>query len=151
VTAIQFYHLITTPLDRALPKLLEKAYAGGFRTLLVADSAERVEWLNQLLWTYDPNSFLPHGSKQDGRAEQQPILLSTALETDNNPNLLLVTNGLKPPKPEHYERILDMFDGNDPDAVAQARNRWTGYKNAGYSLSYLKQTQSGGWEQKAVA
>ena len=78
MTTIQFYHLTATPLERALPKLLEKAYGGGFTTLLVADSEEYVEHLNQLLWTYDPGSFLPHGSVKDGNVEQQPILLVTA-------------------------------------------------------------------------
>src|SRR5437870_3857428 len=74
-TKVQFYHLTATPLERALPKLLEKALAGGFRVLLVAESEERIEQLNQLLWTYDPGSFLAHGSRKDGHAEEQPILL----------------------------------------------------------------------------
>lgn len=186
MTTVQFYHLITTPLERALPKLLEKAYGGGFKTLLVAESDERVEQLNQLLWTYDPNSFLPHGSVQDGDSEQQPILLATSIEqaaaffsprlrgepergdrpahhgtigegefsppaSGGVKRLLLVTDGTLPGQPEQFERILDIFDGNTPEAVEKARSRWKEYKNSGHSLSYLRQTESGGWEQKMVA
>ena len=150
-TSVQFYHLLTTPLERALPKLLEKAYAGGFKTLLVADSEERVEQLNQLLWTYDQDSFLPHGSEKDGQAELQPILLSTRMDASPDAKLLLVTNGISADRPEAFERILDMFDGRDATVVENARTRWTTYKNASCEVTYLRQTESGGWEKKAVA
>jgi len=151
MTTVQFYHLLTTPLERALPKLLEKAYGGGFKTLLVADSEERVEQLNQLLWTYDQDSFLPHGSEKDGHKELQPILLSTHIDASPNTKLLLVTNGAQPSSPQAFERILDMFDGRDAQAVENARTRWTSYKNAGCEVTYLRQTESGGWEKKGVA
>src|SRR5262245_18463478 len=93
VANVQFYHLTTTPLERALPRLLTKAHAGGFKTLLVAESEERVEQLNQLLWTYDPGSFLPHGSIKDGNAEHQPILISTEKEALNQANMLFIVGG----------------------------------------------------------
>ena len=65
---IGFYHLLTTPLERALPRLLERARAQGYRIVVRAASPERVEHLNALLWTYDEASFLPHGSARDGNA-----------------------------------------------------------------------------------
>ena len=149
MTTIQFYHLTTTPLERALPKLLEKAYGSGLRTLLVADSEDYVEHLNQLLWTYDADSFLPHGSVKDGNAEQQLILISTAIEPANGAKLLMLTNGATPEKPDDFERIIDIFDGNDTSAVEKARTRWKSYKNSGCEIAYLKQTESGGWEKRA--
>jgi len=147
-TAIQFYHLLTTPLERALPKLLEKAYAGGFRTLLVVNSEEQADYFNQLLWTYDPNGFLPHGSMKDGNPEQQTILIVTQeilsdFPSPNKANLLLMTNNSSPEHPELFERILDVFNGNDPKATEMARLRWTSYKNNGFSVSYFRQEDSG--------
>ncbi len=149
--AVQFYHLTTTPLERALPKLLEKALERGFRVLLVAETDEKVEFRNQLLWTYDQDSFLPHGSAQDGRQDRQPILLSSTIEPLNGAKLLAVADGAIPPHPDDFERIIDLFDGTDDQAVTNARTRWTSYKNSGVSLSYMRQSASGGWEQKAVA
>ncbi len=149
MTAIQFYHLTTTPLERALPKLVEKAYGAGFKTLLVAESDARAEQLNQLLWTYDPGSFLPHGSVKDGNVEKQPILLATDTQPRNGAKLLLVTDGRTPEQPEAFERVLDMFDGNDPQAVENARARWKQYKQAGHDISYMRQTPQGGWEKAA--
>jgi len=59
---VGFYHLTRAPLERALPRLLEKAREAGYRALVVAASEERVAALDALLWTYDPASFLAHGT-----------------------------------------------------------------------------------------
>ncbi len=148
MTAISFYHLTSTPLQRALPKLLEKIVAGGHKTLVVTDSDEESERLNQLLWTYDPDSFLPHGTAKDGRAEDQPVLIAADMAPANDARMLLITCGRMAEKPEQFDRVLDMFDGNDAEAVTAARTRWAAYKNAGHMLTYQQQTASGGWEQK---
>lgn len=151
MTSIQFYHLTTTPLERALPKLLEKVVSAGYRVLLVVGSEAQAEHLNQLLWSYDPGSFLPHGMATGDKPQKQPILVSTTFDAFNKANVLMVTHGVIPPQSEVFERILDMFDGRDAEAVNLARNRWKNYKEFGLSLSYLRQTETGGWEQKTAA
>ena len=72
---IGFYHLLSTPLERALPRLLERAFAQGHRIVVRAGSSERVEYLCAALWTYEEAAFLPHGSVSDGHAARQPIWL----------------------------------------------------------------------------
>jgi DNA polymerase-3 subunit chi len=146
---IQFYHLTTSPLERALPKLLERIVAGGFKVSLVTGSAERAEQLNQLLWTYDPGSFLPHGSSADGNGEEQPIYISTAIDAPNHANVLVLSDGRSVDAPDNFERVVDMFDGTNEATLTSARARWTHYKNAGHALTYFKQTDSGGWEKAA--
>src|SRR5207244_6526903 len=84
VAEIGFYHLLATPLERALPRLLERARAQGYRILVRAASPERIEHLSALLWTYDDASFLPHGSARDGSAADQPIWLSALGENPND-------------------------------------------------------------------
>src|SRR5258708_27948288 len=78
MTEIGFYHLRTMPLERALPRIVERALAEGHRVVVIAGSAERVDHLDALLWTYDEASFLPHGCARDGNAETQPTSLPTA-------------------------------------------------------------------------
>ena len=148
MTTIQFYHLTATPLERALPKLLEKCVSGGFVTQVIAGSDDQVEHLNQLLWTYDPNSFLPHGSAKDGYVSQQPVLLATQVEAENPASILVVTDG-STPEVDRFERVLDMFDGSNPQAVEDARKRWAHYKSAGLSLTYMQQTEQGGWAARS--
>ncbi|NBO18637.1 MAG: DNA polymerase III subunit chi [Proteobacteria bacterium] len=146
---IQFYQLLTTPLDRALPKLLEKAAGSGFRTLLTASGPEQAEYLNQLLWTFDPASFLPHGVAGEGHEALQPVLISTEEAALNEAKLLVVTDGRMAQSPENYERIADIFDGRDATSLEAARLRWSQYKEKGFSMTYLRQTDNGGWDKKA--
>ena len=146
---VQFYQLLSSPLERALPKLLEKAVAADYRVLVLNESEPRLSQLNDLLWTYDPNSFLPHGMVKDGRPNDQPVLLSVDNNPENNASLVIVTDGRDIPSDAPYARLLDVFDGQNDTATQSARERWTRYKAAGCNVSYLKQTATGGWEKVA--
>ena len=149
MTEIGFYHLTRTPLERALPKLLEKVIGAGKRAVVRAGSQERVDFLNGALWTYEPASFLPHGTAQDGEAARQPIWLTAEDENPNGSQILILTDGASSNQVGEYERCLEMFDGRDQQAVEAARARWRGYKDAGHPLTYWQQTANGGWERKA--
>jgi len=147
MTEIGFYHLLTTPLDRALPRLLERARAGGYRIIVRAASAERVEHLNALLWTYDEASFLPHGAARDGNAAAQPIWLTDRDENPNGAAMLMLVDGVEADDLAPFQRCADLFDGNDEAAVAAARQRWLRAREAGHQLTYWQQTETG-WEKK---
>jgi len=151
MTEIGFYHLQRMPLERALPKLLEKVLERGLRAVVVAGSEERVEALNTALWTYEQDSFLPHGSARDGNAEAQPIWLTVEDENPNGASVLVLTDGTDSRQLERFERCVLMFDGTDEAALAAARQRWQTYKAAGHKLTYNQQTEQGGWERKAEA
>ncbi|CAA7624500.1 DNA polymerase III, chi subunit [Candidatus Terasakiella magnetica] len=149
MTQIGFYHLTRSPLEQALPKLLDKALAAGFRAVVMAGSPERVEALNDRLWTYEPESWLPHGSAKDGDAALQPIWLT---HTDENPNaatILVMCDGTASSMVATFSRCLDLFDGNDPEAVQAARERWKQWKAEGHTLIYYQQGDGGGWVEKA--
>lgn len=148
MTAIAFYHLQRWPLERALPKLLEKTLTAEKRAVVMAGSARRVESLVDLLWTYNPGSWLPHGSSRDGSPESQPVWLTTDDECPNNATFLFLTDGATSERVGDFERCFELFDGNDEAAVDAARQRWKAYKEAGHDLTYWQQTERGGWEQK---
>ena len=149
MTEIGFYHLQRTPLEKALPRLLAKALDAGMRAVVVAGSNERVEALDAALWTFDQGSFLPHGTADDGNADQQPVFLTTVEENPNGATLLVCTDGVEPAFLDSFQRCLDLFDGNDEAAVEAARERWRRLKEAGHDLAYWQQTPQGGWEKKA--
>lgn len=148
MTAISFYHLQRTSLDRALPKLLEKVLEGGHRAVVVAGSEEQVEALGTALWTYEQRSFLPHGSAADGYADRQPVYLTAADENPNGSDVLVLVDGAASANLDGFDRVLDMFDGHDAGAVDAARARWRDLKAAGHELTYWQQTERGGWERK---
>lgn len=146
---IDFYHLQKQTLEEVLPKLLEKAYATGKMIKIKVGNEDRVEFLNTFLWTYQDESFLPHGSKKDGSAEQQPIWLSAADDNPNNAALLFLTDEAEIAADiAAYERIFNIFDGNNPQALEQARGLWKTLKNAGAELHYWQQDSSGSWHEK---
>jgi DNA polymerase III subunit chi len=147
MTEVGFYHLLTMPLERALPRLLELGLKAGFRVVVLAGSPERVEHLDAALWSYDDASFLPHGSRRDGRPERQPIWLTESDENPNQADMLVLTDGAGSARLAEYRRCLDLFDGNDEAALAAARERWRGAKEAGHALTYWQQTATG-WAKK---
>jgi DNA polymerase-3 subunit chi len=148
LSEVGFYHLRTTPLERALPRLLERALAEGHRIVVLAGSAERVAHLDGLLWTYNEASFLPHGSARDANMARQPIFLTERDENPNRATMLVLVDGARSEHLADFARCCDMFDGNDPAAVEAARKRWTEAKSAGHQLTYWQQTETG-WEKRA--
>ncbi len=146
---VAFYHLTRSPLEQALPRLLERARAQDLRVVLRCGSAARLEALNGLLWTYDPASFLAHGGPDDGRAADQPVWLALEEGNPNAANVLILIDGLEAGDLTSFSRCLDLFDGTDPDAVAAARARWRRLEQAGHSLTYWAQTDSGAWRKKS--
>lgn len=150
MTRIDFYHLQRQSLEEVLPKLLLKAYSLGKKIKVKIGIDEKLEYLNSLLWTFNDESFLPHGSKKDGFASQQPIWLSV---DDNNPNdaeFLFLIYGAKEDLNEikSYERVFNIFDGNSETDVENARDFWKKCREQGFDLNYWQQDDKGSWKQK---
>lgn len=145
-TVIQFYHLLSTSRERAVPKLMEKALSAGNRVVILSSSDTQLKTMSDALWTTDPASFLPHGSRRDGHESEQPIYLATTDENQNGAEILCILDGSSPASLTSYSKVLDVFDGSREDEVAAARERWSAYKTQGFALQYVKQQPGGGWK-----
>ena len=146
---IAFYHLMRMPLDQALPKLLGRVLSTGGRALVLCGSEERVSALDTALWVCPDPDWLPHGTKASGHPTLQPIWLTTEdVPAVNGARFLVLVDGADSTRLGDYDRVLDLFDGQDPEAVAAARRRWSAAKAAGHALSYWQQGDRG-WEKKA--
>ena len=150
MSRVDFYHLQKQSLEEVLPKLLEKAYASGSKIKVKIGTEARVDFLNSLLWTYNDESFLPHGSKKDGAAELQPIWLSAGDDNPNGATMLFLTDDAMPVEgdTENYARIFNIFDGNNPEALQNARNLWKNLRSSGAELHYWQQDNDGHWAEK---
>lgn len=146
---VLFYHLEHQPLDRVLPNLVEKTLARGWRAVIQAGNEERLSGLDVLLWTYAEDSFLPHGTGKAGHASEQPVYLTTGADTPNGAGVRFLVDGATAETFVGIERLVYLFDGRDPDAVATARSEWKAAKAAGCAVSYWQQNESGRWENKA--
>jgi DNA polymerase-3 subunit chi len=144
-----FYHLERQTLEQVLPSLLEKTLARGWRAVVQAGSADRLEAVDLALWTYADDSFLPHGTARAGHASEQPIYLTLGAETPNGAGVRFFVDGAEAQDFSGAERFVYVFDGRDSDAVASARAQWTAAKAAGCAVTYWQQSESGRWEKKA--
>ena len=146
---VMFYHLERQTLERVLPPLLEKTLARGWKAVVQAGSAERLEALDLALWTYRDDSFLPHGTRRAGNAALQPVYLTTDDETPNGAGVRFLVDGAETSDFSVPARIVYLFDGRDEEAVAAARKQWVTAKNAGCAVTYWQETEDGRWEKKA--
>ncbi len=153
MTEVHFYHLERQTLERVLPVLLERSLGNKWRVVVQAVSEERIKALDDGLWTFSDTSFLPHGRAGDPDAGNDPIFLTTGSENPNGAAVRIFVDGsLAEPvlaKQNDYKRAIVIFDGRDPDALAQARGQWKTLKSAGHTLAYWQQSEDGRWEKKA--
>jgi DNA polymerase III subunit chi len=150
VTEVLFYQLQGHSLDRLLPTLLEKSLERGWRVAVQAASQERIEALDQHLWTFREDSFLPHATDRDGDAAAQPVLLTLSDDNRNAAQVRFLIDGVPmPADAASYLRIISIFDGEDPEAVAAARARWTDSKIKGFEVTYWQADPQGRWQRQA--
>ncbi len=148
---VLFYHLELQPLERVLPVLLEKTLERGWRAVVQGGSAERLVELDTQLWTYRDDSFLPHGRAGDGNDALQPVLLTAAGDNPNGANVRFFVDRAVPQDAEGYQRIVYLFSGHDPEAVADARGAWRALSQGQHAVTYWQQDANGRWEKKAEA
>jgi len=107
-----------------------------------------MEALDGLLWTYRDESFLPHGAAGD--AERQPVWLTEGEHLPNDPQILFLVDGAcaDPDAIGGLERCVVIFNGNDEEALADARGFWKASKDKGHDVTYWKQSAEGRWEKQ---
>src|SRR5690348_1449501 len=121
MTEVLFYHLERRSLDDALPGLIEKTLERGWKAIVKTESAERAEAIDNLLWTYNERSFLPHAQAGDGEASRQPVLITLEDGNPNDANVLFLVGGAEPSgevigSQSPFSRVVLMFDGRDEAA-----------------------------------
>lgn len=150
---VLFYHLTRSALETALPQLLTRSLAQGWRAEVRSPSRDRAEWLDQKLWLGDDAGFLPHGLAGGPHDGAQPVLLTwddgvgdEAGATDILFTLDTATFTLD--EIPRRTRTCLMFNGNDEAALTHARACWKAVVDAGQMAIYWAQSDTG-WTQKA--
>ncbi len=151
MTEALFYHLERRALEEVLPSLVEKSRARGWKALIRADSADRADAIDTLLWTYDDQSFLPHAQQGDGEAARQPVLITVEEGNANAAEIVFYVGGTQPADwsgLNALSRIVLLFDGRDQAALDTARAAWKEAKAAGHDVTYWKESPSGKFEKQ---
>ena len=132
------FYLVAKPRFLEQPLLLvcelaRKAHDGGQPCLILARDSQQAEELDDLLWEFDADAYLPHqiaGQQDDD--DETPILIVTP-GTDT-PDRALVINLRDDIAPGAYERVLEVVPA-DESAREPLRKRWTDYKARGAALA----------------
>jgi DNA polymerase III subunit chi len=142
---IGFYHLTRSTLFQALPQLLVRTLAAGQRALVLGPSAPALDVLSTALW--EQPARLPHGVAADGDPDLQPIWLSAEAEPLNGARYLFLVEGARTDRLADFDRVFDLFDGNNEESLAAARLRWKAARDGGHAVAYWQQTERG-WQKK---
>ena len=152
---VWFYHLERRTLEDVLPGLIARSRERGWQVVVQAGTPEKLGAIDELLWTYANDSFLPHGTAADGDGAKQPIFLTIG---EDNPNAAAVrffiegadvAGALEKTDTAPSDRAIVMFEERDSDALAAAREAFRVLRGRGLTLSYYQQNEDGRWEKRA--
>jgi len=107
--------------------------------LILCPDAGFAAQLDERLWTIHPESFLAHGVAvaEADKNSHHPILLSTVILRDNQPEVL-INGGMEiPPDVSGFTHIVDFVDGWDDALKQAARERFRTYRQMGMPPTYL--------------
>ena len=121
--------------------------------MIKTDSSERSDALDNLLWTYDDQSFLAHAQSGDGEAARQPVLITVEDENPNDAHILFCVGGSSPADWGaapllQLARVVMLFDGQDAAMLTLARAAWKEAKAAGHDVTYWKESPAGKFEKQ---
>ena len=148
MTLISFYHPQKHLLDQAVFTLLHKSYRAGKRALVLIETKDRLQYIDTMLWSYDANSWLPHGSDGGEDCVEHPILLSTEDINRNEAQYLFLLDGMRSSKIKDYDRCFELYNESLGLSAEQAWETLRTFVNSENEISYWFQNKSGSWEKK---
>ena len=132
------FYLIDKPRFREQPLLLvcelaRRGYAANLPILVLARDAAQAEAIDDLLWAFDPDEYLPHQiAGMDEGDDDTPILVATP-QMDVPSRALLIN--LRDAAPAgSFQRVLEVVPA-DPSARGPLRERWKHYQALGFELN----------------
>jgi DNA polymerase-3 subunit chi len=154
LSEVLFYHLERRALDDVLPGMIEKTLERGWRALIRVESSDRADAIDNLLWTYNEQTFLLHAQAGECDPKRQPVLITVEDDNANGANVLFLVGGATAPdwdepSTKSLTRVVVMFEGRDGEVLARARTAWSVAKTAGHDVTYWKESAAGKFEKQA--
>lgn len=130
------FYLIDKPRFREDPLLLvcelaKRAFGAGHLTLILTRDFEQAEAIDEYLWSFDEDSFIPHQLAGDDDDENTAVLIvPPGVEVADRP---MVINLRDTCAPGQFDRVLEVVAA-DPAEREGSRTRWSEYKKAGIEV-----------------
>jgi DNA polymerase III subunit chi len=114
-------------------RLLEKAYQRGHRVFVYCDSQTDAEQLDELLWTYKDESFIPHNLQGEGPEPPPPVQIGYGAEPRGFDDILLNMSTTIPPYFTRFGRVMEIVKGDDAGKNT-SREHYREYRAKGCEL-----------------
>ncbi|MDP3561442.1 MAG: DNA polymerase III subunit chi [Legionellaceae bacterium] len=115
-------------------RLLEKAYQRGHRVFVFCEHASDASLIDELLWTYKDNSFIPHNLQGEGPEPPPAVQIGYDQEPRGYNDILLNMSSAIPAFHTRFRRIIEIVQANE-DAKEISRNHFREYRKHGYELT----------------
>ena len=147
---IGFYKVDEASVSDAVLTLVQKARGTGKKMLIYCPSPA-ASTIDDVLWSHDAGSWLPHGLDNADGAELAAVWVCSDMAS--NPiaaDYVMLLHGAVPENWKGFARAFVVFDGKSDAQLQQTRAQWLQWKTRPQTeLAYFAQTAGGGWEQKA--
>jgi DNA polymerase III subunit chi len=114
-------------------RLLEKAYARGHRVYVFCQHQQDAELLDELLWTFKEDSFIPHNLQGEGPEPPPPIQIGYANEPRGFNDILLNLSDRIPPFYSKFKRVMELVSNVEAEKE-QSRANYREYRAKGCEL-----------------
>ncbi|MCL9683403.1 DNA polymerase III subunit chi [Legionella maioricensis] len=115
-------------------RLLEKAYSRGHRVYVHCANQEDAELLDDLLWSFRDDSFIPHNLLGEGPEPPPPIQIGFGKEPRGFNDILLNLAPEIPSFHTKFKRIMELVSNQEAEKE-QSRAHYKEYRGKGYELN----------------
>jgi DNA polymerase-3 subunit chi len=132
LTRIDFYQ--TSGDEHAFAcRLIDMVYRKGHQIYVHTSAEEQAKTLNEQLWTFKEDSFVPHSLHSE--AMDVPIKIGFDHEPEEHQDVLINLSGQIPHFFSRFDRVAEIVPV-DQNSRKSARENYAYYKERGYVLNY---------------
>jgi DNA polymerase-3 subunit chi len=130
------FYLIDKPRFREQPLLLvcelaKRAFSAQQPLLILVRDFEQAEAVDELLWAFDEDAFIPHQlAGDDDDADTAVLIVPPGIDTADRPLVINLREGCAPGR---FDRVLEVVAA-DPAERDGSRTRWREYQQRGFEL-----------------
>ena len=139
MTEILFLEVTANRLEFRVCELAEGIYARGERLQILAPDSGQASRLDDLLWTFRPDSFIPHGLlKPAGADPALPVVITTREEPVPGIRHLLMLEFVSPEFMRSFVEAILLVVVVDHERRESSRRYWVQLREAGFTLRHQK-------------
>lgn len=136
MAAVEFHEVKEARWEPALCRRVQELHEQGRRVYVWAGSEAEARRLDDLLWTFREDSFVPHDLWDGGPPLETPVAVGWAEGNPNRADCLVLARDAAPAQVRGFPRVVDFVPTQDPARLAAARARFRAFREAGMAPTF---------------